>query len=352
MRNIKLFSEFINENYSTDLFESSEEVVKKWKDKDIASIKDVQTFLSEYGVKIPDGKNKTKAIKINGTLDNETITAFWIFMFGDKDIKDGQLKTIKDLAEKLKVKEDRISWIVMKKLFNTIEQRNGVKPIPPFPVPKDTIGTKDYYQFRSKDFKNRTQKTPPDYYLSYGDKYVKAFKEKTRPNLTEKGKTWLDKTLVALQKSIEDKLKVDKKIELDPVKFRKFAFDSHPDAYIKSGLFDLDAKDLYQIALTPEWRDLLTEESMAQVLQIIKRWSEEKAKEIAKLSFKVWDSVKGEFEKEVRTVANVLDKWYKSAKDVAKDVGEYTAKKMKSFINWLKECDEEERLKGYPSLNS
>jgi len=360
---VKSFDEFVNENYNSNqyesvLFENNNAVIKEFSAKKFETMGEVQTFLKKYGTKVVDGKGGSKQLNVTGKLDQDTICAFWAFNYGTKSMipkggKSPERKNEEQLLQKMKyepAEKSRIGWHIMKKIYEFVQKKNGANPIPPYPVPKNIIGTKSYYVFREKDFKNRLQnkKTPPDYYLNYGNKYCKAFSEKTRPKLSSQGKTWLDKTLIALQEAIEKKLKVDPKIELDSTKFRKYCFDSHPDAYIKSGLFKLGPEDLFQVAMTPEWRDLLTEESMMQILQIIKKWSAEKAEKIAALPFKVWDKTKAAFEEGKKTVSKVLGDWYNTGKKNAEKV----SKKVKDFFNWLSECEERERLKGYPSLNS
>ena len=360
---VKSFVEFINENYNgfqyeSLLLEANTAAIKEFSTKKFETINEVQTFLKKYGTKVINGSGGFKELNVTGKLDQDTICAFWVFYYGEKSMipnggKYPERKNETQLLQKMGYKtseKSRIDWAIKKKTYELVQKKNGVNPIPPYPAPRDIIGTKSYYVFREKDFKNRgeNKKISPDYYLNYGDKYCKSFKDKTRPNLSSQGKTWLDKTLIALQESIEKKLKVDPKIELDSTKFRKYCFDSHPDAYIKSGLFKLGPEDLYQVAITPEWRDLLTAESMMQVLQIIKKWSTEKAEKIAALSFRVWNAAKGQFESTKKTVAKALGNWYDSAKKTGGEVN----KKVKNFISWLTECEERERLKGYPSLNS
>ena len=362
IRNLKTFDQFINENsfyqHTESLLEAdATAIMKKWNSITIKNMTDVQTFLKEYGTKVVDGKGKSNPIKITGMLDDQTVTAFWAFRYGNKDMivgsnKNPQPKTVSQLQTKLLTNTWEKTLVgIMKRVYYIIKERNGVNPIPPFPVPKDVIGSRDYYRYRAKDFEMRDtkhNKIAPDYYMSYGDKYARAFKDKTRPKMSEKGKIWLDKTLVALQDSIEKKIKVDNKIELDSTRFRKYAFDSHPDCYIKSGLFNLGAADLYQIAMTPEWRDILTKESMLQVLEIIKKWSLQKAEQIAKLPFKIWDSAKGAFKSTVNTVAKELGYYY----DKLVDAGKTISKSATDFYNWLTECEEQARIEGYPGLYS
>ena len=246
-------------------------------------------------------------------------------------------------------KKSRIDWAIKKKTYELVQKKNGINPIPPYPAPSSLIGSKSYYVYRNEDFKKRTGKTSPDYYMNYGNKYCKAFSEKTRPTLTTQGKTWLDKTLVALQEAIEKKLKSDPKIEMDSTRFRKYAFDSHPDCYLKSGLLKLPADDLIKIGKTPEGKEFFKLETIMQIIEIIKKTKPSEALEIAKSGLNLaWDATKGQFVKSKKTVAKALTDWYEDAKDTGKKV----TKKTQDFINWLTECEEQARLEGYPSLNS
>lgn len=352
---IKSFDEFVNESYNL-LEANTSSAIKEFSNKNFENIGEVQSFLKKYGTKVVDGKGGAKELRITGKTDQDTICAFWAFSYGTKSMipKGGKFperKTEDQLLTKLgleKSQKNIISWAIRKKIYEFVKNKNGFNPIPPYPAPSPFVGSKSYYVYRNMDFKKRTSKNPPDYYLNYGNKYCKAFSEKTRPKLSSKGKTWLDKTLFALQEAIEKKLKVDPKIELDSVKFRKYAFDSHPDCYIKSGLFNLPPSDLYEIAKTPEWREFLNLETWVQIMQVIKKWNVQKAEEIAKLSIKVWNYAKGEFEAGKKTVAKALGNWYEDAKDIGKKI----TKKTQDFINWLWECEEQARLEGYISLNS
>jgi hypothetical protein len=139
---------------------------------------------------------------------------------------------------------------------------------PPAPVEP---GTPDYYQQRYDDFVARNPGVePPDYYLEYGQKYADRFSSLDDRDLSAEGLEWRDKTLVALQQAIEDKRTSDPEgfaeLERDPEAFRRFAFETHPAAYVDSGLYDLPAQDLLVIAGTPDINDVLSQEGIDQSL--------------------------------------------------------------------------------------
>jgi hypothetical protein len=360
-RAVKSFDTFINENYYTSnntiLEANSSSVIKEFANTKFDKIEDVQYFLKKYGTKVVDGKGGSKELKVTAKTDQDTICAFWAFMYGTKSMipkgkKYPERKTESQLLQKVGLGQNQknlAGWTMRKKIYEFIKGKNGAKPIPPYPAPKSLIGTKSYYVYRNDDFKKRTGKASPDYYMNYGNKYCKAFSEKTRPSLTTQGKTWLDKTLVALQEAIEKKLKADPKIEMDSPKFRKYAFDSHPDCYLKSGLLKLPVDDLVKIGFTPEFKEFFNLETWVQIIEIIKKFKPSDAVEIAKSTMnRVWDKTKGEFVSSKKTVAKALTNWYEDAKATGKKV----TKKTQDFINWLTECEEQARLEGYPSLNS
>ncbi|HVG56974.1 MAG TPA: hypothetical protein VNA24_00355 [Hyalangium sp.] len=147
---------------------------------------------------------------------------------------------------------------------------------------RSKVGTLEYYKARHDDFVRRNPgKTPPDYYLGYGDKYANRFLNETSPKLSKAGQEWLQKTFVALQSKIEDLRQKDPaafaRLEQDPEAFRKFAYGTHSDAYVESGLSKLPPGDLAKIALTPDFKDVLTKDGIAQMvetgLRVGKQWA-------------------------------------------------------------------------------
>jgi len=130
-------------------------------------------------------------------------------------------------------------------------------------------GNADYYIKRYASHLERYNSKPPDYYLGYGHKYINRFKNKTRPKLSGAGKKWLDKTAVKLQEYMEVGLREsDGGIATNNKQFRDFAFATHPDAYVKSGLLYLGVKDKYQIGNTVDFNDLSTLNGIEQGLDV------------------------------------------------------------------------------------
>lgn len=131
------------------------------------------------------------------------------------------------------------------------------------PAPASVLGTVDYYRWRAADFARRHPGQPvPDYYLGYGDKYIHRFTDETAPKLSAKGQVWLDKARLNLQTAIEGELRRDPvafdKLEQQPRKFTRFAYGTHPNAYLKAGISGLPVRDLVAIGGTPDPKDLLT----------------------------------------------------------------------------------------------
>ncbi len=134
----------------------------------------------------------------------------------------------------------------------------------------------DYYRQRYDDFVRRNPGvTPPDYYLGYGQKYLERFSSLSSKDLSPAGLAWRDRTLTALQDAIEMKRMEDPvafaQLERDPEAFKRFAYDTHADAYVNSGLFDLPAQDLVKIGTTPDLRDLLGKDGVRQIVDVIGR---------------------------------------------------------------------------------
>ena len=121
-------------------------------------------------------------------------------------------------------------------------------------------GKVEYYRARVADFYKRfdeSEKTVPPYYKEYGEKYCERFITKTRPQLSDAGKEWVDKTTVALQVKLSDILVKNPEIELTPESLEEKAFESHVDAYIESGILSLPMSDKIEILLTVDYNDLV-----------------------------------------------------------------------------------------------
>ncbi|TWP27989.1 hypothetical protein ETU08_09740 [Apibacter muscae] len=166
---------------------------------------------------------------------------------------------------------------------------------------------------------------------SYGYKYCDAF-TKLRPNLTEGGKKWLDKTMNLLQELMESGV-VNKNyiakynedynknngfydqygmllseniknfytnIELNGGHFQDFAFATHPDAYNPLEMQDLPAHDLVRICLTPELKEWMGPKTWEQAWIVAKNIS------YTEIGKNTWEKVK----KDTKEGAGKLKKYW------------------------------------------
>lgn len=116
------------------------------------------------------------------------------------------------------------------------------------------VGSDSYYTMRHIDFlKRHPGGTPPEYYLKYGSNNMFGFVYALAPKMSDQGKVWVYSTRTLLQKAIEDRRDQDPSafdaLELDSDEFTSFAFETHQDAYLRSGLADLS---MIEIALIME----------------------------------------------------------------------------------------------------
>jgi hypothetical protein len=144
------------------------------------------------------------------------------------------------------------------------------------PLPGKIAFDIDYYTARARDFEARhattSHLTPPDYYLAYGDKYVRRFTDQLRPKLSPVGRNWLDLTSFLLQWQIEERRKAHPiefiRLEENPAEFKQFAYSTHAEAYIRAGIAHLSLKEWCLIALTPDLGDILCLEGLRQVFKV------------------------------------------------------------------------------------
>ena len=131
------------------------------------------------------------------------------------------------------------------------------------------IGSRDYYLERYKDFRRRNPSDKaPDYYLNYGLKYFDRFHAQ-KGGLQPPSQEWVDRTGVALQQKMENRNNGADfaRLERADGRFKRFAYDTHPSAYLESGLQKLPFGDRIKIGLTPDASDLFTADGMKQVVE-------------------------------------------------------------------------------------
>ena len=107
------------------------------------------------------------------------------------------------------------------------------------------------------DAVNRLGKgSAPDYYLEFGDKYLKKFKYELRPDLAPRQQKWLDDTLKNLHDEIEKVLKETPEIESNQGKFKKTAYNSHVKAYEDAEIWkETEMISQIRILFTPDFSD-------------------------------------------------------------------------------------------------
>ncbi|HRQ50302.1 MAG TPA: RHS repeat-associated core domain-containing protein, partial [Agriterribacter sp.] len=160
-----------------------------------------------------------------------------------------------------------IAFSIIRDLYSNSNSRSESGGENPTPAPDDVIGTTQYYEWRDADSRRRTGSSP-SYYLNYGGKYAKRFRNELYHSLSNGGQLWLLKTLVLLQVAIEDKLKIDPLIEQNDERFTDFAFQSHIPAYEGAGVLKLGVLDKVKILLTPDASDLFNPKGIAQAKTI------------------------------------------------------------------------------------
>ncbi len=162
--------------------------------------------------------------------------------------------------------------------------KRHIKHFNPTAYPEEKLGDINYYRWRYDDFNVRAglagkeNASAPEYYLNYGDKYIRRFTFETYFKLSSKGKKWLVLARKNLQIEMENRLKQKdgKELELNNSAFQKFAFDSHVPAYINKtgnnlnlGMLALDFLDKTYIALTPDTKDLIPPLGIKQAEDIV-----------------------------------------------------------------------------------
>jgi len=140
--------------------------------------------------------------------------------------------------------------------------------------PKEKLGSLDYYQFRNQDFMDRNPGIePPDYYLNYGDKYLKRFTSETKSKLSLEGQEFLEGVGEGLQAEIEKKIASDPQgfaeLERNSDAFREWAYDTHSTVYAREGFRDLPLLDKFHIGATPDAEDILSESGIKEGLETL-----------------------------------------------------------------------------------
>ena len=102
---------------------------------------------------------------------------------------------------------------------------------------------------------------PDGYLLGYGTKYAERFYRQTRPWMSPAGRQWIDRTLVCLQETLQDR--IDATTACADV--RTIAYDSHPECYVASGFCGLPWSDWLLVLATVDGADWLSRDAQRQV---------------------------------------------------------------------------------------
>lgn len=157
------------------------------------------------------------------------------------------------------------------------------------------IGEVDYYLLRRDDFRSRHPDghSPPDYYLDYGDKYIRRFRNKLRPRLSRDGQAWLDCTLLALQAAIEDRRDANPvvfaQLEEDNQAFRSFAYVTHPGAYVTCGICSLPVLEELSILNEPDFLDIFGMDGLKQIFIALSQCAEIPFREAERSIYGLYD---------------------------------------------------------------
>ncbi|WP_162989583.1 hypothetical protein [Comamonas sp. lk] len=109
-----------------------------------------------------------------------------------------------------------------------------------------------------------------EYFMSYGDKYCRAFLGNTA--LSDAGKKWRESTMRCLQESIVPYLDISAQPKCNCRQMKRRAFDSHVACYTKQGasICDLPAGDVAQISKTIDVKDLFDKAGWKQMYEVSK----------------------------------------------------------------------------------
>ena len=162
------------------------------------------------------------------------------------------------------------SWTITKD--NGWQLTNGADPskVKYTYIDVKPTGDASYYEERYKKHIEEFHTRPPDYYLAYGYKYLRRFKNETRPKLSPLGKEWSDETAVELQVLMNKGIKDNKKLQGDNDDFRSFAYATHVPAYTNSGkIGKLKLLDLGHISMPPDFSDsVFSSDGRSQMIQM------------------------------------------------------------------------------------
>ena len=136
-------------------------------------------------------------------------------------------------------------------------------------TPVDANGSAQYYVDRYTQHIKDNNTRPPDYLLEYGYNNRAVHFEGIYDKLSDGGQKWFDQTAVGLQDMIEIALTDNPGLSLDDSAFTKYAFDTHPDVYMKKGLMiTLPLTDIWHIGWAPPFKDVFSYDGIRQAIDL------------------------------------------------------------------------------------
>lgn len=167
-------------------------------------------------------------------------------------------------ATRLLKKWEESSGVSPRDVENHYKQKPGDQPT----WVKDELGKTEYYERRAKDFEERNPgRKAPDYYREYGDKYAKRF-DALKPELSEQGQQWLEKTKDLLQFKMESGLRSGQWDESKPEELKQKAYDSHSEAYLEAGLAELPQEDIDKVIKVVDRMDMIAPKALRESLEV------------------------------------------------------------------------------------
>ncbi|PGG95408.1 hypothetical protein AJ80_09966 [Polytolypa hystricis UAMH7299] len=149
------------------------------------------------------------------------------------------------------------------------------------------------------------------YPLAYGEHYCKKFTS-ARPKLSSRGKAWVTKTMHCLQTKLVPYATGTKKGSCSALK--TFAFASHPNCYVRSGVCTLPPKDWKVIVNTVGFTELFSsKDALIATLKTVKGCKD----------FYIWLIKQG------------VIKMAKKIWDVTKDLGNWFKDRWKDITGWF-----------------
>ena len=171
---------------------------------------------------------------------------------------------------------------------------------------------------------------------SYGFKYCVVFSASLMPKLSKDGQKWLTRARENLQMYMENGVikgkftssfdhdfnkqlanRSLKDVELDNNWFQRFAFATHPDAYIDAGLIQVSIPDKLEISLTPDFKEWVNTGTWYQAWLVGKEQLKQWKKDTMGYGGKKYDEAKEylekkwmEGEKEAKKLLDEINSWF------------------------------------------